>query len=166
MLPTPRALLLALVLFVTSGLGAAAQPLPEPEGPVLLTLSEAGGQTLGLDRAALAALPATTLRTTTIWTVGPQAFTGVTLRDLMTRLGTRGQAVRAHAANDYAIDIPWLDVASGSALIAYARNGKPMSVRDKGPLWLVYPYDSAPVFRQETYHARSVWQLDRVEVIP
>lgn len=166
MLPIPRALLLAMALLVASGPGATAQPLPGPEGPVLLTLSQPGGQTIRLDRAALAAFPATSLRTTTIWTAGPQTFTGVTLRDLMTRIGAGGQALRAHGVNDYAIDIPWSDVTSGTALIAYTRNGQPMSVRDKGPLWLVYPYDSDPVYRQETHHARSVWQLDRIEVIP
>ena len=97
---------------------------------------------------------------------GTQTFTGVTLKALMERLDGTGKGLRAHAINNYAIDIPWADVADGSALIAHHRNGATMSVREKGPLWLVYPSDSDARVRQETYHARSIWQLDRIDVLP
>ena len=50
-------------------------------------------------------------------------------------------------------------------IIAYEMNGKPMSRREKGPLWIVYPYDSAAKYRTELAHARSVWQLDRLDVL-
>ncbi|WP_296762669.1 hypothetical protein [Sediminimonas sp.] len=39
-----------------------------------------------------------------------------------------------------------------------------MTLRDKGPVWLLYPFDSAPRFRTELHYARSVWQLDRIEI--
>jgi hypothetical protein len=47
-------------------------------------------------------------------------------------------------------------------MIAYARNGEPMSLREKGPFWLVYNYDADPAFRTETVYSRSIWQLDRI----
>lgn len=166
MFPISRRILLALLLVAASGFDAFAQPMAEPDGAVVLTITEAEADPVRLDRAMLAALPATTYRTTTIWTEGTQAFTGVTLQALMERIGAKGQTLRAYAINDYAIDIPWSDVTNGVALLAYARNGKAMSVREKGPLWIVYPYDSDRVFRQGTFHARSIWQLDRIDVLP
>jgi hypothetical protein len=39
-----------------------------------------------------------------------------------------------------------------------------MSVRDKGPLWVIYPYDSDD-YRSEVIYSRSIWQLDRLEVV-
>jgi len=39
-----------------------------------------------------------------------------------------------------------------------------MSAREKGPVWLVYNYDSDPAFRTETVYSRSVWQLDRITI--
>ncbi|RYH00603.1 oxidoreductase, partial [Salipiger sp. IMCC34102] len=39
-----------------------------------------------------------------------------------------------------------------------------MQVRDKGPLWIVYPYDDTPEYRSEVIYSRSIWQLDRIEV--
>ena len=40
-----------------------------------------------------------------------------------------------------------------------------MTLRDKGPLWLVYPYDADTAYQSEVIYARSVWQLDRIEVL-
>jgi hypothetical protein len=39
-----------------------------------------------------------------------------------------------------------------------------MSVREKGPIWMIFPYDSVEAFRTEQTYARSIWQLDRIAV--
>lgn len=156
--------LLALPLLICLALTARADPLPAPEGPVILTLETAEGEAMTFDLAMLQALPVTEYQTNTIWTDGPQVFTGVLLRDLFGEFDLRGRLIRAHAVNDYAVDIPWTDASRGHALLAYKRNGKTMSVREKGPLWIVFPYDSHTRFRQETYHSRSIWQLDRLRL--
>ncbi|ROU04418.1 oxidoreductase [Histidinibacterium lentulum] len=106
------------------------------------------------------------IETTTIWTDGLQTFEGVELADLMALVGADGSALRAVALNDYAVDIPIEDAVEGAALVAYLRNGAPMSLRDKGPLWIVYPYDSSPEFQTEQIYSRSIWQLARIEVLP
>jgi hypothetical protein len=41
-----------------------------------------------------------------------------------------------------------------------------MSVRDKGPLWVIYPYDAVPEYKSERIYARSIWQLVSIEVLP
>ena len=38
-------------------------------------------------------------------------------------------------------------------------DGKPMRVRDKAPIWIVYPYDEYEEFRDPTVNPRWVWQL-------
>jgi hypothetical protein len=55
---------------------------------------------------------------------------------------------------------------TGGPIVAFARNGAPMPLRDKGPLWIVYPYDSNPDYQSELIYSRSIWQLDRIEVRP
>ena len=47
--------------------------------------------------------------------------------------------VRFIAANDYYVDIPTEDFADYDAILAMEADGKPLSRRDKGPLWLMYP---------------------------
>ena len=39
-----------------------------------------------------------------------------------------------------------------------------MSVREKGPLWVIYPFDSDPEYQTEVIYSRSIWQLDRIVV--
>ncbi|WP_234988705.1 molybdopterin-dependent oxidoreductase [Tropicibacter naphthalenivorans] len=159
-----------MALIVWTG-AALASDLPAPEGPVLLHVTgeisvtnQDGAAAFDLD--LLRGIGAQTIETTTIWTDGVQTFEGVPLHDLTKALGITGSALRATAVNDYAVDIPLADAVPGGAFLAFARNGRPMSVRDKGPLWVIYPYDSAPRYQAEIYYARSIWQLDRIEVLP
>ena len=154
---------------------AAGTALPALAGPVLLTVTgriagaEGTGDSPGVakfDAARLAALPRREFTTSTIWTEGVQSFSGVELRSLIDHLGVSSGTLKITAVNDYSIQIPVSEVAAGGALLADLRDGKPMTVRDKGPLWLVYPYDSASEFRNEVVYSRSVWQVDRIEVMP
>lgn len=145
--------------------------LPDPLGPVLLEISVRGGQDgqgrhIALDRAALDTLPQDGFRTRTLWTDGEQVFRGVRLKTMMRCLGIEDGTLTLHARNAYVVDIPVRKLRNDGALIATHRNGAPMSVRDKGPLWLVYHYDGNPAFRTESIYAQSIWQLDRIEIAP
>ncbi len=57
------------------------------------------------------------------------------------------------------------DAVEGGPIIAYLLNGEEMSIRDKGPLWVIYPFDSDADFRSEVVFSRSIWQLDRLEIL-
>lgn len=165
-----RALFPALALVAATAPSVGADPLGLPNGDVILTVSgplEATNMdgTAQFDLEMLEALDATTFETTTIWTKGEHSFTGVSLSVLVDRLGLEGETLRATAINDYAIDIPLTDAVEGGPIVAYRMDGDIMSVRDKGPLWIVYPYDANADYRTEVVYSRSIWQLDRIEVM-
>lgn len=148
---------------------ALADGFAAPAGEVILTLGGKIGTTnadtaLALDRALLETLPQHEFATSTMWTEGVATFRGVLLRDLLQAAGATGATVSLTALNDYSITMPAADATGSGPLLAFLMNGAPMSVRDKGPVWLVYPYDSDPAFRTEQTYARSIWQLDRIEV--
>jgi len=163
---------LAALVFGVVSLGAtAAQALDPATGDVVLTVSGAitqtnAGETAEFDAAMLDAIGTVTFETTTMWTEGVQTFTGVELSTLLEVLGVNGSQLRASAVNDYAVDIPIEDAVTGGPIVAFLRNGEAMSLRNKGPLWIVYPYDSSPEYRTEVIFSRSIWQLDRIEVLP
>ena len=50
-------------------------------------------------------------------------------------------------------------------ILAYLNDGEEMPVRDKGPLWVVYPYDLNASYQSEVIYSRSIWQLDRIVVV-
>ncbi|MGC3936171.1 molybdopterin-dependent oxidoreductase [Roseobacter sp. EG26] len=122
------------------------------------------GEVWTFDLAALKALPVASFETTTIWTTGLQSFDGVSLITLLEHVGASGSTIRAVALNDYAVSIPVSDAVEGGPIIAYANNGKEMSIRDKGPLWIIYPFDDNEAYKSEETYSRSIWQLDRIEI--
>lgn len=150
-----------------------AASLPAPVGPVLLTVTGAiavGNQEAGqppaarFDRAMIEALPAASLTTPTDWTEGPQRFGGVLLRDLLDRVGAAGGEIVATAINEYTAAIPRADLDRYPVLLALTRNGAAMPVRDKGPLWIVYPSPDPMPGRAGPHNSKMVWQLNRLEV--
>lgn len=156
-----------------AGLMGAAQAdtLAAPDGAVILTVTGQIDQTNAdqeahLDLGLLTAMGRVEIKTSTIWTDGLQHFEGVPLATVMAAVGAHGSVLRVTALNDYAVDIPISDAVPGGPLLAFQMNGVALSPRDKGPIWLVYPYDAGEEFRQEVIYARSIWQLVRIEVLP
>lgn len=39
-----------------------------------------------------------------------------------------------------------------------------MAIRDKGPLFIVYPYDSDSQLQNQLYYTRSAWQVAKLRV--
>jgi hypothetical protein len=39
-----------------------------------------------------------------------------------------------------------------------------MEVREKGPLFIIYPYDSNTALKHDTYFSRSAWQVRSITV--
>jgi hypothetical protein len=148
---------------------AAARDLPTPRGEVILSVTGAiantnDGAAAKFDLGMLEGLSPVTFETTTTWTDGPQSFTGVPLARLMEAVGAKGTRIQATAINDYSVEIPRADWVEGGPIIAYLNNGAPMSIRERGPLWIVYPYDTKPEYQSEVIYSRSIWQLDRIVV--
>lgn len=121
---------------------------------------------LALTEADLRALGKAKIVTSTPWTEGLQTFEGVSLRVLLDHMQVTSGTLYMYAVNDYRIEVPISDAQPDGPIIAYLTNGLPMPLREKGPLWLVYPYDADAEFRSETIYSRSIWQLNRIEIAP
>ena len=83
---------------------------------------------------------------------------------LMQKVGASGEKVVAVALNDYSSEIPIEDFARYNVILALKRDGEYMPVRDKGPLFIVYPYDSNSELRSQKFYSRSVWQVARLVI--
>lgn len=164
--------LVATALATVAALPAAArasEALPAPSGRVVLTLSGRvahtnGGGAARLDMAMIEAMERATVTTLTPWYDGEQVFEGVPLRALLREVGASGQKLIVRALNNYMAEIPLADAEARGAILAYRRNGKPMPVRDKGPLFVIYPYSSDQALQNEVYYGRSAWQVSRIAV--
>lgn len=92
----PAALLLAAITLLSGA--ASARDLGTPTGPVLLTVTQAGGETWEFDRAMIEALGWQTITTVTPFTEGPQEFSGVPLGALVEATGVTGTVIDAVAS--------------------------------------------------------------------
>ncbi len=143
--------------------GAALATAVSAQEDAVLTVT-AGDMEHTYTMEQLKELPSSSFETETIWTEGAQTFQGVSLKDLMDTLDVSEGMIEATAINDYAVEIPMEDAVSDGPIIAYANNAKEMSRRGKGPLWIVYPYDSDVKYQTETIYSRSIWQLNRLAI--
>jgi hypothetical protein len=49
-------------------------------------------------------------------------------------------------------------------IVAHRIDGQPIPVRERGPFFVIYPFDQAPELRNARYYQRSIWQLEAVEI--
>ena len=163
-------------LFVAAGLvlavlGAPAQAdgLAAPTGKVVLTLTGKvsktnNGARAEFDMAMLEALPQQSFTTNTPWYKEPRKFTGPLLRDVLAAAGASGKSLKAVALNDYKVALPAEDTDRYGVIVARLLDDKPMPVRDKGPLFIIYPFDTDQTLRSERYYNRAAWQLKILEI--
>ena len=154
---------------LTAGLPMLARAQEAPPPKVILTITgnvqkPAGAASLDFDLATLAKLPQHSFNTKTPWYAQPRKFTGVRLQDLVAVVGGKGSAIRAMALNDYRVEIPAEDWLQHGAMVAYLLDDKPMPVREKGPLVIIYPFDDKREVRTAVHYSRAVWQLRSLEL--
>lgn len=158
-----------LALFALAPATASAQTLPAPAGAPILEITGRISVTNGdakarFDLAMLESLGVSRIRTSTAWTNGQQNFEGVSLKTLLERVGAFGTQIEAIALNDYKVEIPVSDFSRWPAILAYRHNGELMRVRDKGPLWIVYPQDDFPALNTKEMQGRWAWQVKELRV--
>ncbi|WP_404383294.1 molybdopterin-dependent oxidoreductase [Caenispirillum salinarum] len=148
---------------------AEAADMEKPAGPVVLTITGEISQTNSsggaeFDIAMLEGLPGRTAEVDTPWSEGRERYTGPFLRGLLDVVGAKGGTLRVRALNDYVAEIPLEDVMKHEVILATRRDGSLMSPRERGPLFVIYPFDLEPDLYNELIFSRSVWQVSSIHV--
>ena len=148
-----------------------AYPLPgkaADAGPVVLSVTGklSAGHSMHFDMAALAALAQHSLITSTPWYSQPRQFTGPLLRDVLQAAGAKTTVTRLRltALNDYRVEIPAGEVQQHDIILARLLDGQPMAVRDKGPLFVMYPFDAHAELQSAVHFSRAIWQVHSLEL--
>jgi hypothetical protein len=165
---TRRPLLKTLIAAALATCAAGSAWADAPAGKVVLTINGKLGNGaeghVDFDMAMLEKLPQHSFTTATPWYPQAKTFTGPLLRDVLAAAAAKGTTLRFVALNDYKIDMPAEDADRYGVIVARLLDGQPMAVREKGPLFVVYPYDSKAELRSERYYSRSAWQLRTIDV--
>ncbi|MEJ2766595.1 hypothetical protein VV869_21795 [Photobacterium sp. MCCC 1A19761] len=168
---TPIQFSLIALSFITFIGSASAAALPPPQETVILTVSGQIEHTNALrqarfDRQMLLQLPQSTITTQTPWTEKAHVYEGVLLQDLLHYVGAHGHTLAATALNDYQTQIDLDTIQPYPVLLALKDNGRLMRVRDKGPIWIIYPLSEHPNLDQPQHHEDMIWQLRTLDIRP
>lgn len=154
----------ALFFFAAMTIGSAAKADDAPTGRVILEVSgniehTNGDGVMRYNLEMLDALGNTTINTESPWTEGIVEYQGVLVRDILAYTGAKATSVNATALNDYTVTIPASDFQEYDVILATRRDGEVLSVRDRGPVWIIYPWTDQPNLQNEVIFSRSIWQL-------
>jgi hypothetical protein len=136
-----------------SGFAQTVLNVTTPEESVAFSLEE------------LLEMPQTTVVTKNDYVDDTTKFQGPRLSTLLERFEIdRTETLKVIALNDFIAEVPASDAYDYEVILAVLRDGERMSVRDKGPIWVIYPMDDHPELRDEAYNGRLVWQLKEISV--
>ena len=148
---------------------AVTAELPQPEGAVLLSISGKIRHTnrqnqAAFDRAMLQALPQQTTQTLTPWSEGVNRYQGPLGSALIQAVGAeQASMMRITALNDFSAEVPVSDFLNYPVILALQKNDRYLRIRDRGPLFVIYPFDDHPELKTELHYNRSVWQVRSIE---
>lgn len=94
----------------------------------------------------------------------PTNYKGPVLGDLLNQLGARGDSVFVTALDDYTAELKRSEIEKYDVLLATHENGKMMTIDDRGPFFIVFPFDKYKELRRDLYYNMSVWQIKSIEV--
>lgn len=149
-------LLLSLVIMV--------QPI-YAASPVLTIKGKIANGERSFTLKQLKQLPSLEVKTETIWTDEAHTYTAISVKQLLENVNAQGDTLKLIALNDYSVEVPVKTLIEHDAFIAYKQDGKRMRIRDKGPLWILYPFSDKPEINTPVYQSHSVWQLKSIEVL-
>ena len=160
----------ALAFALCIPLAGSAYALDAPTGEVVLRVTGNvsnvnDGKAAAFDISMLEHLSGRKANMETPWTQGDTVFEGPLLKAVLDAAGASGKTLKVKAINDYSAEVPASDATDYATMLATKMNGKDMSVREKGPLFLIYPFDTNKELYNEKYFSRSVWQIMEIEVI-
>ncbi len=134
-------------------------------GQTALTIrSKALGKELGLTLKQLRDMSQETVVTGNEFVDGKRVFRGPLMRDVMRRFSSSlPKMVVLTAANDFQSAAPVKEFFKYNVILALSVDGVALSMRDKGPIWMIYPMSDFPELRDPSYNSRLIWQLISID---
>ncbi|MBL4874494.1 MAG: hypothetical protein JKY41_14205 [Rhodobacteraceae bacterium] len=151
-------------VFVLTFLFASAAIAGEDVYLSLTNVSD--GAAVELTEEDLLAMEQFTVFTENEFVDGLAEFTGPLARDVIALLNASDIGMlKLTAVNDYAVEVPMSDLLEYDVIFAMTQNGTRFSIRDKGPIWVIYPMSENVELQDRVYNDRLIWQLVKVDVL-
>ena len=153
--------------FVSSSSNPAVSNVHREDDTMLMiqsTASSGCNKTVQLTESQLLALPQQQFKTQHSWSQEAETFSGPLLEDVIKVACGEATKINMRALNDYAIEVDFKVAKTLKPIVAHSVNGTRLSVREKGPLWVMVPSDDLQVSSKEI-DGMLIWQLSDIVVM-
>ncbi|USD67748.1 molybdopterin-dependent oxidoreductase [Vibrio sp. SCSIO 43136] len=103
--------------------------------------------------------------TNTPWTQGMVRFQGPLLKDVLALAQPKGDWLMLRALDQYQASASYSKIIDYQPIVAWKMDGKEMSVRKRGPYWIMFPIDEYEELKAHIFNDYMVWQLYEIEVM-
>ncbi len=97
---------------------------------------------------------------------GTKTFSGPLLADLLAAALSaepkESTPIKLVALNNYSIQTTFGKLKHADAIVATRKNDLPMSIRDRGPFWIIFPLTKRPDLENEDFYRLIIWQLSDI----
>lgn len=139
-----------------------------PDDALLKILAEAETgcpETFALSDVSLLALPQQTFKTHHTWSKVADEFSGPLLADVLDQVCPKASKLKLKAINDYQVDLDFNKIKQYEPILALSVNGERLTVRNKGPIWVMIPFDKYTSVPERSLDEALVWQLSSINVL-
>lgn len=143
--------------------------LAPAHGKIILTVTGKIKHTNHLNRAEfdqqlLESLEQHEVATSNPWFADQNTYRGPLGRAIIKAVGAEDATImRISSINSFLADIPVSDFMDYDVILALQKNGQLQSIRDRGPLFVIYPFDQRANLRTQMHYNRSVWQVKAID---
>jgi len=143
--------------------------IPMPQGDTILWVSgniSKSNSELGVefDQTMIDQLPHGRVNTNNHVVEEVVEYRGPTLISLLDYVGARGDTIKVIAWDEYLVTIPVADIKKYGVILATHESGNRMTLDDKGPFFVVFPFTDHAELRNDAYYSLSVWQVREIVV--
>lgn len=153
--------------FVSSSSNPVVPSVHRNQDTLLMIQSTANSgcdKTIQLTESAILGLPQQQFKTHHSWSKDAETFSGPLLEDVIKVACGDATKINMRALNDYAIEVDFNVAKKLKPIVAHSINGTRLSVREKGPLWVMVPSDDLKTTSKEI-DGMLIWQLSDIVVM-
>lgn len=115
-------------------------------------------------RVQLLQLPQYSINTKLPWTDESHTYSGPRLEDVLQLAKVKGHWLKLDALDFYNVSLNFNKIKKFNPILALERDKKQLTVRNKGPLWLILPVDDHAELKAAIYNDFMVWHLIKIGV--
>ena len=146
-------------------------PIPQPAGnsdKVLIVNSDpstsCGAKELIFSHKQLEELPQKTFTTKHTWSTEAQEFSGPLLSDVLKLVCPTTRDIYLRSLDQYSVMVNFSQIQKYEPILALKINGKTLTLREKGPLWVMINTDGFKL-PERGFDVMLVWQLYYIRIL-